>query len=242
LAKDIGTSDFKDATAENSNKAISQFLATNSHEIRTLMTRIIGMTDLTLMTKLTDEQLNYLTILKSSTGLLLKSFNAMKDYSKLYIDKIQLKHVSFDVKELIPEVVNIFNVAAKQKNILLSIDRIDKNIPKHLMGDPLRLKQVLSTLLGSGLKFTNHDKVSVSVDLEELDRSNIRLKFMVYDSGLPIIFRNIDDEDTRKFGGTGLTTSKELVELMGGDLYVGTHEGGGSQFCFTAVFGVQEPD
>ena len=153
--------------------------ANDSHEIRTIMTRIIGMTDLMLMTDLTEEQLNYLTILKSSTGLLLKSFSAMQDCTKPPTEEIPLKDVSFDIRELLQEVVDSFHIAAKQKSITLGIDSTDNKIPKHLIGDPVRLRQVLSTVLGNGIQFTNNDEVFIAIALVELDKNSMRLKFTV---------------------------------------------------------------
>jgi signal transduction histidine kinase len=196
-------------------------LDNKSHEIRTLMTRIIGMTDLTLMTELTEEQRDYLTIVKSSTGLLLKVLNDIMDYSKIQAGKVNLEQVPFDIRETIYEVVELFQVAAKQKNIYLRLNSLDKIIPKNLIGDSIRLKQVLSNLVGNSVRFTNHGEVTIKVELEELDGSKMHLKFIVSDTGIGI------PED-------------KLVELMDGDIYVESKEGVGSKFCFTAVFGLQE--
>lgn len=185
------------------------------------MTRIIGMTDLTLMTELTEEQRDYLTIVKSSTGLLLKVLNDIMDYSKIQAGKVNLEQVPFDIRETIYEVVELFQVAAKQKNIYLRLNSLDKIIPKNLIGDSIRLKQVLSNLVGNSVRFTNHGEVTIKVELEELDGSKMHLKFIVSDTGIGI------PED-------------KLVELMDGDIYVESKEGVGSKFCFTAVFGLQE--
>lgn len=235
---------------ESSNKVISTFLTNKSHEIRTLMTRIIGMTDLMLMTELTEEQLDYLITLKSSTGLLLNVFNDMRDYSKIQTGKITMEQVPFDLRKTIHDVVNLFHVAAKQNNSHIRLNSIDNKIPKNLIGDSLRLKQVLSNLIGNGVKFTNNGEVTITVDFEKQDESCIYLKFIVTDTGTGIpeeklkkLFNNFshsEDSSLRKFKTTGLENSKKLVELMDGDLYVNSKEGLGSQFYFTAVFGVQE--
>ncbi|ODA41002.1 ATP-binding protein [Desulfosporosinus sp. BG] len=234
---------------ECSNEANTQLLENKSHEIRTYMTRIISMTDLTLMTEVTEEQRDYLTIVKSSTKLLLKVLNDILDYSKNAAGKVDLEQVSFDIRETIDEVVNRFQVVAKQKNINVRFSSMDQTIPKNLIGDSVRLKQVLSNLVGNSVRFTNLGEVTVKVDLKELDKSRACLKFIVADTGLGIpqdklvkLFMGFsqpdDDTNIRELGGTGLTISKRLVKLMGGDIVVDSKEGIGSKFCFSAVFGV----
>jgi len=235
--------------AGSSNKAICQLLEDRSHEIRTIMTRIIGLTDLTLMTELTGEQRDYLTVVKSSNGLLMSVLNDILDYSKIEV-KFDLEQVSFDIRETLHEVFDLFNVAAKRKNIYLSIN-IDDKIPKNLIGDAIRLKQVLLNLVGNGIRFTNNGEVTLNVDIKKLEKQKNRmeLKFMVSDTGIGIpedklvkLFKRstqTDDSSTRELGGTELAISKKLVELMNGDIYVESTIGVGSKFCFTAEFGVQ---
>lgn len=211
------------------------------------MTRIISMSDLLLMTEVTEEQRDYLTIIKSSTGLLWKVLNDILDSSNILAGKIDIEQVPFDIHETIHEVVEMFQVAAKQKNIYLRLNSLDNIIPKNLIGDSIRLKQVLSNLIGNSVRFTNHGEVNIQVDLEELDESKMQLKFIVSDTGIGIPEDKLvklsksfaDDSNIREFGGSGLIISKKLVELMDGEIYVDSKEGVGSKFCFTAVFGVQ---
>lgn len=250
MVNDISASDSEMASfkakeeTETSIMAKSRFLVDRSHEIRTLMTRIMGMTDLTLLTELTEEQLEYLTVVKSSTGLLLKVFNDMQDYSKAQADKVTLELVPFDIRATIHEVVDLFRVAAKQKNIYVGVSSIDNKIPKSIVGDSLRLKEVLLNLVGKGVKFTNKGEVTLEVDLAELHEKSMQLKFIVSDTGVGIPEEKLvrllqsNDSNPRKFESTGLTNSKKLVELMAGNIYVNSTVGVGSKICFTAEFGV----
>lgn len=240
MAKDIVSSNFK---------AKTQLLGNRSHEIRTLMTRIIGLTDLTLMTELTEEQRDYLTTVKASTGLLLSVLNDILDYSKIHAAKFELEEAPFNIRETIHEVVDLFNVAAKRKNIYIRFNGINDKIPKNIIGDSIKLKQILSNLVGNGIRFTNNGEVALKVDIEKLEQSRIHLKFMVSDTGIGIpeeklvkLFKrssHFNVSNTREFGGAGLATSKKLVELMNGDIYVESKAGLGSEFCFTAGFGIQ---
>lgn len=264
MVRDIGATDFKDITkhicsekplikatveSEGSNKEKSKLLESKSHEIRTYMTRIISMTDLTFTTELTEEQRDYLTIVKSSTKLLLKVINDILNYSKTQAEKGDLEQVPFELRKTIYEVVDLFRVAAKQKDIDIRLDTLDKTIPQNIIGNPIRLKQVLSNLVGNSIRFTNHGEVNIKVDLEELDESRVQLKFIVSDTGIGIpedkfvkLFKKssqFNDSNIKEFGSTGLTTTQKLVEAMNGEMYVESKEGVGSKFCFTAVFGVQ---
>jgi len=237
--------------AEYANKVKGQFLANMSHEIRTPMNGIIGMMDLTLLTDLKETQRDYLNIVKSSTGALMSVLNDILDYSKIEAGKVNLKRLPFSLRKTLNEVINLFDIGAKQKGLCIKLD-LDRRIPNIILGDSVRLRQVLSNLLGNGIKFTSQGEIIIKVNLEKQYDDKIKLKFRVTDTGIGIAenkldklfkrFSQVDDSNTRQFGGTGLglAISKTLIEMMKGEMEVESKEGIGSSFIFTAIFRLQE--
>ncbi|MAD42057.1 MAG: hypothetical protein CL623_06660 [Arcobacter sp.] len=231
--------------AQSANEAKSEFLANMSHEIRTPLNGIIGLTDIVLETKLTDVQNEYLLKAKSSSNALLNVINDILDYSKIEAGKIDINAQEFKLQDLLDNVTNLFGYQIEQKNLDL-VFNIQKEIPEILIGDSLRIMQVLNNIVGNAVKFTEKGSITVDINIKNQDKTNknIILSFCIKDTGIGISSENInklfsafeqgDNSNTREYGGTGLglLISKKITNLMGGKIWVKSKLGYGTQFHF----------
>ncbi len=232
------------------NRAKAQFLANISHELRTPMNGVLGMVELLLQTKLEPKQQMYVQMAQRSAETMLSLITSILDLSRIEAGKFELENRNFDLREVVQDVIYMLESVASQKGLRLSLS-IAKSLPTALVGDPLRLSQILNNLIGNAIKFTDQGSITVHASLKEATSDTALIQFEVRDTGIGIsqedqaiifkAFTQADSSDTRRFSGSGLGLSicKDLCELMGGTIEVESQPGVGSIFRFTARFGQQ---
>ena len=239
--------------AEAATEAKAQFLANMSHEIRTPMNGVLGLTHLVMGTTLTERQRDYLNKIETSAMALLAIINDILDLSKIEAGKLTIEAIEFGLDSVLDHVCNVSASKVAEKGIEL-LFHIEPSVPRTLVGDPVRLRQILLNLAGNAIKFTEHGEVVLSVTIAGREAGRVALTFSVRDTGIGMTeaqlanlfqdFSQADTSVTRRFGGTGLglSISKRLVDMMGGTISVKSEEGRGSTFSFTLPFACNQVD
>lgn len=238
----------KASEAVQSNETKSQFLSKMTHELRTPLNAIVGLTRLTLGSTLTQSQREHINKIRTSASLLNSVINELLDYSKIEANKLELEFTAFALEEVVNRVAGVLSPRCSEKKIAFIVD-LSPDIPRFVLGDPLRVEQILINLLGNAIKFTSRGHVLLRITASQIDDSQLKLFFEIIDTGsgiesahIPDLFQpfmQTDHSISRRFGGTGLglAISKQLVMLMGGDIQVSSEVGVGTEFVFTLHVG-----
>jgi two-component system, sensor histidine kinase len=233
--------------AESANKAKSEFLANMSHEIRTPLNGILGMIDLTLLTDLNEKQVENLNTAKDCVDSLLNIISDILDFSKMEAGKLKIENITFDIKAFIENIIKTHSIRAEDKGLELNYT-FPGVMPQYLIGDSHRIQQVLNNLVSNAIKFTDSGDVTVAIKKLSSSEQSVELMFAVIDTGMGILtenmdmlfksFSQLDSSYTKRFGGTGLGLAicKQLVEMMGGNMWAESRIGAGSKFYFTLKF------